>query len=321
MSHLLFGFPVTRWWKTSFGVLPFSYVGYDIFVDQELDDIGLARYFYQGSGGFNKLFWGNAFRITDYLSVGINASYLFGNIYQERGVGFPEDIYLRNTRTQVVITAKDFFFDFGAQYHKNIRDKYNLTLGAVYSNQTKIRSKLSYLVTSYYGDINSVQPFYDTIATSEQNSGNFVLPTKIGVGASFGEKGRWIVGMDFNWQNWEQFELFGVPDSLQNSWGIAVGGEIIPERNTLGSYWNTVSYRAGFNYRKSYLSFNETDLNEIGISFGLGFPLPRTRTSLNLAVELGKIGTIDNGLIQENFIRFTFGVNIFENWFIKSKYF
>ena len=31
LSHLMFGFPVTRWWRTSLGVLPFSYVGYDIY--------------------------------------------------------------------------------------------------------------------------------------------------------------------------------------------------------------------------------------------------------------------------------------------------
>jgi long-subunit fatty acid transport protein len=236
-------------------------------------------------------------------------------------VGFPEDIFLKNTRTEVVFTANDFFFDFGAQYRMKIKNKYSLTTGAIYSNQSDISSKLKYLVTSYYGDINSVQPFYDTIAESDITDGSFVMPTKVGVGASFEEDGRWLAGVDFSWQNWEKFELFGVPDSLRNSWTIAVGGEITPDRNTLGSYWNTVTYRAGFNYKKSYLTFQDTDINEIGISFGFGFPLPRTRTSLNLAMEIGKVGTVNNGLIQENYIRFTFGVNIFENWFIKSKYF
>jgi len=321
MSHLLFGFPVMKWWRTSFGVLPFSYVGYDVIVDQEVEEIGDARYFFQGSGGFNKLFWGNAFKITKRLSVGFNAAYLFGTIYRENGIGFPENVYLRNTRTQTAMTAKDFYLDFGIQYYADIRDKYRLTMGMVYGNQTNISAKQSYLVTAYYGDINSVQPFYDTIAEETREDGYFVLPAKIGGGLTFGENGRWLVGADFRWQNWEKSESFGVSDSLRNSWTIAVGGEITPDPNSILSYWNTVSYRAGFNYSKTYLSFNGIDVNEIGISFGLGFPLPRTKTTLNLTLVAGKKGTIDDGLIQENFIRFTFGVNIFETWFIKSKYF
>jgi len=34
ISHLLFGFPVTKWWRSSFGLLPFSNIGYNV-VDYE----------------------------------------------------------------------------------------------------------------------------------------------------------------------------------------------------------------------------------------------------------------------------------------------
>jgi hypothetical protein len=108
---------------------------------------------------------------------------------------------------------------------------------------------------------------------------------------------------------------------MSNSWNLAFGGEIVPDPNSIISYWQRVSYRVGFRYGMSYLTIRDTHLNELGISFGFGFPLRKGKTTINLAVEAGKLGTIDNGLIQENFVRFTLGVNIFENWFIKSKYF
>jgi hypothetical protein len=42
---------------------------------------------------------------------------------------------------------------------------------------------------------------------------------------------------------------------------------------------------------------------------------------VNLSAVIGKRGTTQYNLIQENFIRFTVGVNVFENWFFKSKYY
>lgn len=321
MSHLLFGFPVTKWLKVSVGVLPYSYVGYDVYVDEDIEDIGKARYFYQGDGGLNKVYVGAGFRITESLSVGFNANYLFGTVYRERGVGFVDKPFFRNTRAQEAFTAQDFVFDFGLQYEAKIIDKYSLTTGLTYGMESDVNAKFNYLVTSYYGDINSVQAFRDTIDLKTREKSSFTVPTKIGAGVTFGEKKKWLVGADFSWQNWENFQLLGVTDSLNNSWNIAFGGEFIPDPNSIRSYWDRVSYRVGFRYGKSYLTFRDTDLTELGISFGFGLPLRRGKTTINIAVEGGKMGTIDNGLIQENFVRFTLGVNIFENWFVKSKYF
>jgi hypothetical protein len=62
-------------------------------------------------------------------------------------------------------------------------------------------------------------------------------------------------------------------------------------------------------------------IQEVGISFGLGLPIKKSKSMINLSASFGKTGTTLNGLIQENFVRFTIGVNVFENWFFKSKYF
>jgi hypothetical protein len=72
LSHLLFGFPVTRWWRTSLGVLPFSYVGYAIYNKEELEGMTTVENVYQGSGGLSQLYWGNAIKIGKKLSIGFN---------------------------------------------------------------------------------------------------------------------------------------------------------------------------------------------------------------------------------------------------------
>jgi hypothetical protein len=321
LSHLVLGFQITKWWKTSLGVLPYSYVGYDVFAEEEIENVGQAKFIYQGSGGLNKMYWGNSFTIFEGFSVGFNFAYLFGRIYHEQGVTFPENLYLKNTRVQTSFTANDFFFNFGAQYRKAIGKKYHLTSGVAYSPSTSMKSRDNFLATTYFGDINSVSIFRDTVVETLNSAETFIKPATFGVGFSFEEFDHWTVAADFNFEKWTDFKLFDRPDSLQNSWHIAMGGEYIPNVNTVRSYWERVNYRFGFRYGQTYLNLRETSIDEFGISFGLGLPIRRSRTTLNFAAEIGKRGTTRNDLIQENFVRFTFSVNVNEKWFVKSKYY
>lgn len=320
MSHLMFGFPVTGWWRTSFGLLPYSYVGYNVYSDVEIEGIGDVQYVFEGSGGLNQVYWGNGFRITDALYAGFNIKYLFGRINRERGAWFPNNLYLKTSRISSAFNARDFFFDFGIQYRAKLKDKLSLTSGITYSPSLQMKARGDYLVTGYYGAYNSAQIFIDTVERSLGNQGTFTMPTSIGVGFALEQKDNWLLGADFSWQNWEKFEFFGQPDSLSNSWTIAAGGELVPDVRSL-SYLDRMSYRFGGHYSRSYLNIYNTPIEEIGISFGFGFPIRRSRTTLNLSMELGKMGTTRKNLIQENFARVTLGINIFETWFLKSKYY
>jgi len=68
------------------------------------------------------------------------------------------------------------------------------------------------------------------------------------------------------------------------------------------------------------LQIGNTQLTEYAVSFGLGLPVMKGRSTLNIGVELGKRGTIDNDLILENFTRVIFGIAIRERWFHVRKY-
>ncbi|MCF8339273.1 MAG: hypothetical protein K9I74_14985, partial [Bacteroidales bacterium] len=60
--------------------------------------------------------------------------------------------------------------------------------------------------------------------------------------------------------------------------------------------------------------------SEFGISFGVGLPIKNSQSSINLGVEIGQRGTTDNNLIEENYVKFTLGLAIFERWFLQRKY-
>jgi hypothetical protein len=320
LSHLLFGFPVTHWWKSSFGIMPFSYVGYDIYNYEESEDETRVVYNYNGSGGFNQLYWGNAFRIGKKLSVGFNLKYMFGNISRNRSVGFPDSLEIKNTRVNGNIRPSDIYGEIGVQYKEKLPKEHFLVVGATFAPQVKINSKATNITSTYFGLINTSALYYDTIEFIPNQKGTWTLPTRLGAGATAGRDNRWLAGVDFLWQNWEKYEYYGQSDSLLNRWTIAAGGEYIPDYRSK-SYLERMTYRLGFHYGKTPLNLKGHHIDEIGISFGLGLPIKKSKSTINLSGSFGRKGTTQDGLIQENFFRFTVGVNVFENWFFKSKYF
>jgi hypothetical protein len=321
LSHLLFGFPITKWWRTSLGILPFSYVGYDIYNTVEQEDFTDIQYVYQGSGGLNQLYWGNGFLIGKKLSVGFNMKYMFGSIIRSRGISFPDSIEMKNTYIRGSIRPSDIYGEIGIQYKVSLPKGLTMVIGGAFGPQVEINSKANYLATTYFGDINSVQYSYDTIEFTVNEKGSFTLPIRTGAGVTIGQEGKWLAGVDFLWQNWEKFTYYGISDSLVNKWNIAIGGEYIPNARSVSSYFQRISYRLGGHYGKTPLNLRDIHLDEYGISFGLGLPIKKSKSTVNLSVSMGKRGTIQNGLISERFIRFTVGVNVFENWFFKSKYY
>jgi hypothetical protein len=321
LGYLLFGFPITHWLKTSIGITPYSNVGYNIIDQQVLEDIGATDFYYLGSGGLNEFFLNLSLQVHKDLALGLKSSYMFGKAELGRLVTFPDSAYILNTRLDSYIEVGDMFFEFGAQYNKKLARNLTLGIGAVYMPQQQIKAKNSYLARTFAGDATSAGFYKDTIDSSIRSEGNLTMPQKFGIGVMLRKGSNWMIGADYEWQNWSEYKAFGALDSLQNSMRFSLGGEYKPSRTGgVGSYFQNVTYRLGIRYNQTYLNLRNTKINEFGISFGFGLPLPRSFSSINLAVEIGKRGTTAFGLIQENYIRFTLGVSIKETWFIKRKY-
>lgn len=81
-SALILGGRVIPRWYTAVSLTPYSSVGYYFQSSQPIEgnphesNIGA----FTGSGGISKISWSNAYLLSQYWSIGINVSYLFGNI-------------------------------------------------------------------------------------------------------------------------------------------------------------------------------------------------------------------------------------------------
>ncbi|MDE0599087.1 MAG: hypothetical protein OSB51_07915, partial [Dokdonia donghaensis] len=68
------------------------------------------------------------------------------------------------------------------------------------------------------------------------------------------------------------------------------------------------------------INLNGENINEFGISFGVGLPTGRRISNLNLQFEVGQRGTTNANLIQENFFNVGVSLSINDLWFVQSKF-
>jgi hypothetical protein len=151
INFIAIGFPVTKFWFCSVGLLPYSHVGYSIKTDsvyQSIDSLRIQNY-YNGSGGINQFYFGNSIKLSKKLSLGVSMSYLFGSLTQANSTVFPNDVNSFELITQKHIKVNDFYFNYGLQYSDSIKHNYSYTVGLIFDNQSKISASKSEIATNF----------------------------------------------------------------------------------------------------------------------------------------------------------------------------
>ncbi len=321
LSNLYFGFPVTKWWRVSLGAMPYSNVGYDIESSQVVSNIGNMVSVYKGYGGINKAYFGSAFSPVRNLSIGVNMSYLFGNIVKERATTFPDSAYYINSMIKSTVRLSKVNFDFGLMYHIDMKEGRFMQFGLTYNPKQSVDGNSEKIAYSYTWDYtNDLEVVKDTASIVTGTNGVVKLPTSMGAGFMIGSNNRWFATADINYQKWSEFRYLGDNPGLKDNLRVSLGGQFRPSSVDMGKYYQRINYRAGFRYERSYLEIKQTRINDFGISFGVGLPMKKSRSTMNIAVELGRQGNTDSDLIQENYMRLTIGTSLQERWFLKRKF-
>lgn len=316
LANLSFAFPVKRWWGVGIGLKPFSTMGYKILNTTIHPQEGGIKYLYEGSGGINQVFIGNAFMPFKGLSVGVNASFLFGSMERHSSV-FSDSTGFFLANQIKANHVSDWHFGFGAQYELRFPNNRHITFGAIYGPATSINVWQTETIQRMLPGFTR----FDTICHYEGTKGSMPIPMYWGAGVFTRINAQWAAGFDFQTQNWEKFELFDTPGNLNNTYQFAMGFQLNPSVQTFSNFLSRIEYRAGFRYGQTYLNLNNQAINEFGISFGIGLPIRRTFNGLNLGFEFGQRGTTQNNLIKENLYRINIGVNIYERWFLRRRFF
>lgn len=323
-SYLAAGFRINKYWSASFGLLPYSSVGYQIETLNQIlfpdGDFQIFSTAYTGAGGINQVYLGQSFRLLKNLSLGVNVNYLFGSINHSKIVNFLEtngstSQQYFNTKYINKLIVSDFDFDLGLQYEQKINAKNALIFGLTYQTDQSLRAFQSEFIEK----ANSAG-LVDTLLNTDHEAGSIDLPAKLGVGLSYYTSEKLLISAEYQMQDWSKALFLGAQDSLANSNRMALGIEYLPNARNILSTWARTKYRLGGYYSNTYLSFNNNQLTDYGISFGIGMPVSRSKSIINFNVVLGTKGTLKSNLIRENYGLLSISLSLHDIWFLKRKF-
>jgi len=132
---------------------------------------------------------------------------------------------------------------------------------------------------------------------------------------------RFVIGGDIDYIDWKKGYLFnGYPLSyMNNNFRIGAGVELKPSIRRLASYSDRMNYRAGVFYGQMNFLSNGKPVNEYGLSLGLGLPIGRANSRIDVAFQAGKRGDLSINGLSEMFFRLNFSVSADELWFVRDE--
>lgn len=321
LDYLSIGFPVAPKVGAGFGLMPYSSVGYSLNDITTNSNGAEVTNIFTGDGGVNRIYASIGFEPIKNLSLGVTASYNFGTLDYER-IQSVEDVQFGTIdRRESKINGYDF--NYSLNYTPTIKEKYTLFTSIVVNTQGNLVAKNTQTLGSFSlvsgRDIEVVDVNLD--ANNLRNT-EIKIPTKATLGLGFGEDKKWFLGAEYSFQKFSDFEnqFLGIQNvTYDDASSFAFGGCWVPDYRSLSGYFKRITYRAGLRYDMSGMTVNGKDINDFGITFGLGMPLGNSFSNLNLGFELGRRGTTDANLVEESYLKINVGLSLNDKWFQKRK--
>lgn len=309
----------------SFGLLPFSSVGYSYASETFLDTTnGTVKETYTGTGGLRQLFVGAGWRVLRPLSVGVNISYLWGSY--NRSVTTSSSTYINSLSKTYTATVNSYILQAGVQWEQQLRHGSTFTVGATGSLGHKLGADPECAIMN----VNSVTSTRDTTVYSVSNG--LSLPTTFSLGLAYNHRGKLFVEADATLQKWGSVDMPSYSAEtgsytlrsglLKDRYKVNIGADYVPS-SASRRYFNRVHYRLGAGYATPYVKVNGKDgPKEVSVSAGFGLPLQNTwntrgnlRPVLNISAQWARSSA--TGLINENVFRINLGLTFNERWFAK----
>ncbi|MDO4819867.1 MAG: hypothetical protein Q3994_05785 [Prevotella sp.] len=323
-EYVVASFRVLKNLGASFGIMPFTNVGYDFSRTGTTQNKDIYSTTYTGSGGLHQAYIGFGWRPFKPFSVGFNIGYLWGS--QTKVVATSYSSGATPLNRYYTSDVNSYTLDLGMQYSFRVGKDDNIVLGATYSLGHELGN------TAY---------MYDILNDSTQYSVKdaFSMPHIVSGGVAWHRPDKWSFGIDYTFY---KFGSLAYPDVINTSANridyqkrdgllmdrskIAVGGERIPGKYSR-NFFERIHYRAGAYFATPYVKVYDASgklidgPKEYGVSVGLGIPIMNTynnRSLLNVSGQWVYSGM--SNLIKENYLRLTIGLTFNEKWFAKWKF-
>lgn len=299
-------------WGVGFGLMPYSNTSYSFYGSKYiLGSNNTVPAYYQGSGGINQIYLSTGYQVSKNLSLGVQASYLFGQLSQTENIagGFGIDSSLITTRT---INVGSPCFKPGFQYNTKLNTNWKLYLGGTATFKTSINGVYNLSVVNGYTTLPSYNSFKGQVIT---------LPAQYAGSIAAKLKDKYTFAVDYSFQNWNELNSKGINYKLVNSNFIGAGFELSKKQTYRDITFERHFFQAGVFYSDSYLQVNGRQISSYGITFGGGKNLLRSNLGVQLNMELGVHGTTQANLIEERYAQINLILSYRDFWFVKVKKF
>ncbi|NHF61530.1 hypothetical protein FK220_019410 [Flavobacteriaceae bacterium TP-CH-4] len=321
LDYLSLGFSLGKGFGIGFGIAPFTSVGYNLVSESVNSDNAQVVNEFTGEGGLNRVYFSAGYALWKDLSIGVTANFNFGNL-ESRRIQTVENVQFgtRDLRTSKV---NGLDFNYALYYTPKITEKHTLFVSTRVNTQANLTSKNTRQIGSFL--VSAEQPIETidvNLDTVGQRNTDLKIPTTATLGLGYGEERKWFLGAEYSFQGLSSFSNeFLEDDNLvyEDASTFSFGGFFIPDYDAFSGYYKRIVYRAGIRYDRTGMLVNNREINNFGITFGVGLPLGRELSNLNLGFELGRRGTTSADLIEESYLKINLGFSFNDLWFRKRK--
>lgn len=320
LSNISIAFPISQKVKFGMGFQPYSSKQYQILRTQNLEnDVVLGNRF-EGKGTLNTIQAAVSYQVTPSFALGLRSNFYFGKLYDIEEVTF-SDAELINGYTNSN-RIKSFNFTLGTTYQKKFINDRKLTFGGTYTFGQTGQMESIYTNSTYFYRENGKE--LESIIEEKESTDKNFLQQQASFGIGYGHDTKWFVGTQIDYRKGENFNFLGQNLEYKDSYRISAGGWILPNFNNFRSYFSRVIYRYGAYYEKGGLTVLDKNINKYAITGGVTLPFQKSNiqrmNSIDLGLELGRKGTLENNLIQQTFFNVRIGINFADKWFAKRLY-
>ncbi len=314
-NGIAFAVPIQRDYGivTSFGILPYSKVNYDVEKSFTANSIGNYKEEFKGQGGISKFFIGSSVKLPYDFSFGATFEYYFGKIEYYSNLVFPDTSSLRNVgyiqnKSILGIGATVGLISPDLNDLLELKSFDNIRIGVVYSPQSKVNTDTTVTTNNLIGANQVANGLTKT-----------VFPAKYGIGFSFVFNNNFLFTFDYLEQKWSDYEFANKKSgNLSDYFKFGFGVEYSQKATRFSSFWEQVRYRCGLSYQKTPYRISGEDIYQYDVSGGVSFPLGFAN-SIDVAVLGGIRGTKENNLLEEKFVEARISLSFGERWFVRRK--
>lgn len=306
LEGMMFVFPVKKNWSFGATLTPVSTINHSIKTKVVYDGINLDIDNF-GEGGLSQLSFSGGYLMMDNSAIGISIDYIFGNLKKTQLATFSATNITTTTEYQNELQGVTFSFNYFTTISNNwlsYGDKTHINVS--FQAPTKLFGttstiKLSNLAEDsvvYSKDLTLSMPFGIKIGLAHLNTQNFIM------------------AMDFIYQNTASLKFDTIQnDAYTNYFSIRSGIAYTPDPNPGARFEKQIQYRGGAWFTQTGMIVTGTKQDEVGLSFGMGLPLPGLRNSLDLGVSAEFKGYLYGTPYKDKVYKASIGINLGELWF------